>query len=341
MYRQIYLLLPHHESLESDKISKYKKRWETEIGKKCYDFIIDKIKKGGGEDFLQWEFEKGTYLNRIMENQWDLKGIKIWQLNIHFPSVDNFVGIDFSYTEFWHCKFKNATFSSVYFGFSNFHNFEFEFCLFGFTNFYCVKFEKVKFKNCTFIEHNYFINCEFINCEFDNFFTEKNLFIDCLFNVNTKVKNISIKPIHNFSVKLEKKNLPDIYKGIKDSYLAGEVFGKYREYFFKQKEAETQYIKSGISKLGSYLLKNLTGYGVKPLYTLRSLITIIVIFTLIYSIKFPLSDSILMSLSSLTTMGEVPNICPYNFIYILESAIGICLFALFITILANIWFSEK
>jgi len=338
MFRPIHLL-PKPDNL--DKILEYKERWESEPGKKCYNFIINKIKEGGGEDFLQWDFQEGPDLKLIMEDEWDLKGIKIWELDINFPQEDNFENMDFSYAKFWHSKFKNATFSNTYFGFSKLYNCEFKNCLFGFTNFYGAKFEKVKFENCSFIEYNSFNNCDFIECEFDNFFTDRNLFIDCNFDVNTIVKKISFKPIHDFRIIFEKQNLSNIYKGIKDSYLSGEVFDKYREYYFKQKRSETKYTKRGMSKIGGYFVESLAGYGVRPLFTLGFIIIVIFIFTLIYYFKFPLPKSLLMSLSALTTMGEVPNVCPYNFFYILESTIGIFLFALFVTILANIWFSEK
>lgn len=340
MFRPIHLL-PKPINPDFDKSLKYKERWEKEYGKKCYDFIINKIKEGGGEDFLQWDFQQGHDLKHIMESEGDLKGIKIWELDIDFPKTDNFEAIDFSYAEFWHSKFKNATFLSTYFGFSEFYNFEFEKCLFSFTNFYGVRFEKVNFKNSTFVEHNSFNNCEFIDCEFDNFFTQKNLFTDCLFDANTQVKNLSFEPIHKFQVKLENNNLPNIYKGIKDSYLSGQVFDKYREYFFEQKKTETRYLKKGIQQIGNYLLENLTGYGVRPSATLSFMLMIIFIFSILYSFKYSFSRSLVISFTAFTTMGEAPGVSPYNFLYALESGVGICLFALLITVLANIWFSEK
>ncbi len=340
MFRPIHLL-PKPINSDFDKISEYKERWEKGHGEKCYDFVINKIKKGGGEDFLQWDYQQGQDLKHIMKDEWDLKGIKIWQLDIDFPKGDNFEGIDFSFAEFWHSRFKSATFPSTYFEFSKFYNFKFEDCLFSFANFYGVKFEKVKFKNCTFVEHNSFNNCEFIDCEFDNFFTAGNLFIDCLFDVNTQVKNISFKPIHKFKVELENSNLPNIYKGIKNSYLSGQVFDKYREYFFKQKRSETRYLKRGIKKLGSYFLENLTGYGVRPTAVLSFMFLIISFFFLGFLTKYSVSESIIMSIGAFTSSGNILETYPYNYLYVIESFLGIGLFALLITVLANIWFSEK
>jgi hypothetical protein len=46
-------LLPHHNF---DEAKQARDRWESDAGRKLYDHIISLIRKGAGEDFLQWEF---------------------------------------------------------------------------------------------------------------------------------------------------------------------------------------------------------------------------------------------------------------------------------------------
>lgn len=342
MFQPIHLL-PKPRNPDYDDIPLYKERWEKGVGKEWYDKIIVKIEEGAGEDFLQWDYENDAGLHGLIGDQWDLKGIKIWKKEIDFPNGDSFEAIDFSYSEFWHSKFNNAVFGSTYFSFGKLYNFEFKNCLFHFSNWYGVKFEKVKFVNCTFVEYNSFTNCKFINCEFENCFIDKNIFYDCLFDANTVVKKLSRHSVDTvFKAKLEMKYLSEIYKGIKDSYLAGEVFDKYREYFYEQKANETRHIKTGIKKLLGFLQENITGYGVKYFRTFEFGLLVILLFSFIYigAGNF-IFESLLMSASAFATMGDIPTLPPYNYIYVTESLLGISLLALLVTVMANVWFSEK
>lgn len=340
MFRPIHLLpIPTHPHL--DHITEVKERWEKGVGITYHEKIIELIKRGGGEDFLQVDYQRVGGFGQIMEDQGDLKGIQVSNLSIDFPKTDNFEGINFSYAEFWHSTFNNATFLSTYFGFSKFYNFNFKNCIFLCTNFYGVKFENVRFINCSFIESCSFNNCEFVNCTFDKYFTKENLFIDCLFDVNTYVSDFSKKSLNESREVLDNKNVPNIYKGIKNSYLAGEVFDKYRKYFYKQKEAETRYLKKGFNKIGNYLTENITGYGVRPTTVLASMLFVLLSFFTLYLLNFSPAESIVLSFSAFTTLGDIPDKVPFNYLYIIEAALGIGSFALLITVLANIWFSEK
>lgn len=331
MFRPIHLL-PQHDI---EKIRRYQERWESLEGQKTHQEIVELVKVGAGKHFLD-----GV---EVVEDFSDLKGMKFWQLDIDFSlsNRDNFKDINFSYSEFWHSKFRSAVFFSTWGEFSKVYNCEFKNCLFSFANWYGIKFEKVKFKNCNFVDHNSFNNCEFRDCIFDNTFIQRNIFFDCFFDAKTEIVSIVETSTTESTSHFNNKDLPELYKSIKNAYLAGEVFDKYRNYFLKQKWAETKYIKRGLSKMLGHLVEALTGYGVKPFNTLLCGLLTMLLFVLIYQTAYPIGESFMMSMSAFVGIGTVPDISPYGYFHMLETIFGICFFALFITVLANIWFSEK
>ncbi len=337
MFQPIHLI-----NTNIDELKKYQERWESDRGRKIQEYIIEKIKKGAGEDFLQYDFESGKL--PILEGEWDLKGIQIWKLDVVFPKNDTFEAIDFSYSRFWHSTFKNAAFVGGGGGsFARIYNCQFINCLFYLCGWRGCTFEKVKFTKCDFMEHTYFVNCEFKDCEFVGCFLKENVFSDCLFDVNSSVGQFE-KQTNNFGKHvLDNKDLPGIYKGIKDAYSAGEVYDKHRDYFFKQKATETQYLRKGFSKISAQIQESMTGYGVRPLRVVEWAVFIILMFAIIYFSIFKQSIDIafITSLSAFSTMGNVPNISFMNYLYLFESLLGIGFFALFITVLANVWFGEK
>lgn len=337
MFQPIHLL-----DTNTDELKKYQERWHTTEGYKIQEYIIEKIKNGAGEDFLQYDYEVGKL--SILENEWDLRGIEIWKLDITFPKHDTFEAIDFSYSRFWHSKFKNAAFVGGGGGaFTRIYNCQFINCLFYLCGWRGCTFENVEFVECDFMEHTYFVNCEFKNCEFTNCFLKENIFSDCLFDVNASINQLK-KQTNNFGkFVLDNKDLQGIYKGVKDAYGAGEVYDKYRDYFFEQKASETKYLKKGFSKIPAQIQESMTGYGVRPLRIVEWALFIILLFVNAYILIFKQSVDVALitSLSAFATMGNVPNISLMNYLYLLESLLGIGLFALFITVLANVWFGEK
>lgn len=337
MFQPIHLLNTNIEELK-----KYQERWESDIGKHIQEKIIEEIKKGAGEDFLQYDFQSGKL--PILENEWDLKGIQIWKLDIIFPNTDTFEAIDFSYSRFWHSKLKNAAFVGGGGGsFARIYNCQFTNCLFYLCGWRGCTFEKVKFTKCDFMEHTYFVNCEFKDCEFVDCFLKENIFFDCLFDVNSWVGHLE-KQTNDFGKHvLDNKDLPGIYKGIKDSYRAGEVYDKYRNYFFKQKSSETQFLKKGLPKISAQVQESLTGYGIRPFRVVEWALFIVLLFVnvYIYLFKQQFDYALIASLGAFATMGDVPTIPLMNYLYLIESLLGIGFFALFITVLANVWFGEK
>lgn len=333
MFRPIHLL----QQFNTKDKEEYQERWNRQDGRAEAGEITNLINAGAGKHFLDGF--------NIPEDFLDLKGFKFWQLDIDFPDDrDHFIGINFSYSEFWHSRFNSAVFSNIDVAFAKIYNCKFENCFFSFTDWYGTRFERVKFKKSDFLEKNSFNNCEFMDCEFDEIFIQRNIFHDCFFNSSTTIPLLAQRSYVEFSngqIILDNKELPEIYKGIKNAYLAGEVFDKYRKYFFNQKRSETRHLKSGLKKLGGYFIENLTGYGIRPTTVLSFMFLIILVFFFCFLTKYSFSESAILSAGAFATVGDIPVAHPYDYLYILESALGIGFFSLLITVLANIWFSEK
>lgn len=305
------------------------------------------IGDGAGEDFLQWDFEQGNL--GFLENMWDLKGIRISNKQINFPAADNFEGIDFSFSSFYHSNFKNATFLNTFLSFTELYNCEFMNCTFLFTSFYGAPLEKIKFINCDFIEHNSITNCDLREVKLENCFIPTNLFVDCKFDEQTVINNLLDKPTRKpgDSLKLSKDNLAEIFKGIKEGYIAGSVIKQARMYFLKERKAITRYNTKGLrEKMRGYFLESIAGYGINPFRVLLTMLMVFLIFSVVFSAKIGFSEGILLSAGAFFTFGANTQYLQtlsgfLKVIYIAEAFLGISLMALFITVLANLWFREK
>jgi hypothetical protein len=219
-------LSPGYDRTRADAVQK---RWETPEGRDHVERIIALVRNGGGEDFLQWEFENGSF--PLLEDQWDLAGFQMFNEEIHFPDGDNFEAINFSYGRIWHSKFVNACFPSTRFSFARFYNVEFQGCLFALASFYNATFEKCRFLDCDFAEGNGFTNCDMVSTVFSGCFFENNKFEDCRFDENTSVSRIQTKP-RRFNEILDLKNVSGLHRGIKDAFVAGGVISLARKHRF-------------------------------------------------------------------------------------------------------------
>lgn len=344
MFTPIHLL-PIYNWKDRDK---YQDRWDNNSdGQRIRDEVLKMIRNGAGEDFLQWDFEHGKL--GFLESYHDLKGIKIFREEINFPKGDNFEAIDFSYASFYHSKFRNATFPSTFFTFAKIYNCEFINCVFAYTGFYGATLEKTRLVNCDFIEHNHITNCDLRAVTLEKCFISANLFFDCKFDEQTTVDDPLEKPLimSQGSFKFSKGSLAEILKGIKEGYTAGNVIEQARLYYFKERQSITRYnAKSLQEKIYGYSLELLAGYGVKPFRVLISMVTIFSIFSTFFIAKIGSSEGLLLSAGAFFTFGAnsdrlqtLGNFC--KVIYVAESFFGISLMALFITVLANMWFKEK
>ena len=152
-----------------DQRNSSRERWEGEEGQTLHEYIMEKIRSGAGEDFLQWDFEQGRL--GLIKDYWDLAGFDISSENIKFPEGDSFENIDFSHAQFWHSTFDGACFPQTHFSFARLYNITFRNCIFSFAHFYGCQIEKCTFEDCDFIDENGFSNCElketnFLNCFF-------------------------------------------------------------------------------------------------------------------------------------------------------------------------------
>lgn len=326
----------------------YRDRWEPiNGGEEAYKLVIEKIRKGAGEDFLQREYEYGK-LNKFLDDMYDLKGITIHGEEIDFPEKDNFENIDFSYSKFYHSEFKNGYFRCS-FKFVRFHKVTFRNCIFNSSVWLGAEFEECEFINCDFIGGCGFTNCSFSNTKFNHFFTEINLFSDCKFNSTVYIG----EPVTFFVAQKRIKNsgydysfLSDFYNSIRQAYKAANVYDKERSYFYKAKQAGTNHNNNG---LVDYLYKKiliefLTGYGVKPFRAFGAGIIIIFVFSFVYYFSlYSIRQSILISFGAFFTSGNYPaSFCIYyKILYIIEGIFGWFILGLYLTTLVNVWFSER
>jgi len=340
MFTPIYLL-PQYNPKDR---TKYEDRWNDPDNQHIRDEVLRMIRNGAGEDFLERVFDQG-----FLEDMWDLKGMDIFQEEIDFPRGDNFEAIDFSYASFSHSKFKNATFVNNIFHFTKVLNCEFVNCIFAFGEFYGVSLEKTRFINCDFIEYHCITNCDFKEVKFENCFIPKRLFFNCKFDEQTIINEPIDKPqrMSGDSFKLSNSDLAEIFKGIKESYTAGNVIKQSRLYFYRERQSITRYnANSWRDKIGGYFLELIAGYGIKPFRVLLNMLTIFFIFSIVFIAKVGASKGLLLSAGAFFTFGANTNYLQtlgsfFKIIYIAESFFGISLMALFITVLANYWFREK
>lgn len=344
-------LLPRYNPAERNRV---RSRWENEEGRLLYEKIVDKIRKGAGEDFLQSDFEQGSL--GFLEDYWDLAGIQLFNEKITFPTGDNFENIDFSYGRFWHSVFTNATFPQTHFSFAKLYNVEFRKCLFAFAHFYGCSLENCKFIDCDFADENGFSNCELENTRFEDCFFNKNKFVDCKFDeaVIFKFKRPPLvggllsQTSSGFKSPLERANISGIYRGIKDGFAAGEINQKAREFRFWQHQAYTRFNQTGVLELiKAYGWEVIAGYGLRPMRVLIFLVGIFAIVAVWFACRLEsISDGLIFSAGALLTFGARSELLQklswvdYG-IYIASAFVGVALTALFVTVMANVLLKDN
>lgn len=340
-------LLPLNDSEERQKA---RDRWEDDKGRELSDKIVDLIRAGAGEDFLQYDFEAGNL--GFLKDQWDLAGFQLVGEDIEFPRGDNFENINFSNAEFWHTTFTKACFPQTRFAFTRLYNVTFRNCIFALAHFYGSHIEKCKFENCDFVEGNGFVNCDMIDTTFTNCFFYKNIFKHCRFNENVdiinnnKILTFGLLPrAIQFKQDLDLDKISSIYQGIKDGFLAGEIFNQARVYLFLQRQAYTRF--NAKRKMGEFLWEFIAGYGLKPG---RVLIVLGLMFggaSCFFSWRLGTwSDGLLLSAGAFLTFGAKADLLGKlsfvnHLIYIGSAFSGVSLVALFVTVLASVLLKDR
>ena len=138
-------------------------RWELE-GRATTEAVLNLIRKGAGEDFLQGDFEAGRL--PVLDDMWDLRGLPLANEEFEFPTGDTFEAIDFSYARFTNLVFRNACFPQSSMSFGRVFGCRFVNCLFAYAHFYGTVFENCEFDSCDFVESNEFLNCDLKNVRF-------------------------------------------------------------------------------------------------------------------------------------------------------------------------------
>ena len=342
MYTSIYSL-PQNETEDS---SKYQNRWKTKEGILTKQHILKLLREETTEHFLQKDFIEGT-LN-ILENATDLKGLYLEDEHIKEHHPKTFSNVNLSYSFITHSKFEKIFFPKILFRFATLRNVTFINCVFSSAIFYACRLENVSFINCDFIDKVDIRNCRFYNVRFVHNFFETNIFYNCKFDEETNIDE-PMKASHHIrkQITFDKKEYAELYKGIKNAYLDGNAINKQRKYYFLEKQSITRYNTScSSSKINKYFIEFITGYGIRPLRVFLSMVFIFIFFTTIFIGKLGYPEGILLSIGAfftngaasqhLTTIGSL-----YLFLYLIESFTGIVFIALFITVIANLWFQEK
>jgi len=336
-------LLPQF-SLE--ELGRLQDRWNTPRGEACQEQIVRMIKSGAGKNFLEPARQQGSL--PILEGDSDLRGFEILDLDADFPKGDNFRTIDFRYACFYHSTFRNATFLQTRFSFTSLHKCTFADCQFGSSGFYAAELEEVRFMNCVFMDRSTMTHCEFkrVTCQ-DCFFAERQ-FHDCRFDEQTFVTSPLERPRDTaWQVRLDQTRFAELHKGAKEAYRAGGVSKLAREYFFRERQCITRHNTQGLlGKMRGHFLECVAGYGVRPVRVLRAMLCVFLLFTVVFGVRFGFPKGLLLSAGAFFTFGgniqELESVCIlWTIGYIAESFLGICLIAMFITVLANMWFAER
>ncbi|MGA9363281.1 MAG: hypothetical protein WBW16_02825 [Bacteroidota bacterium] len=325
---------------------KYKERWETVEGRALHDKILEMIRQGGGEDFLEADFQSGRL--GFLEDERDLQGFQLHNENIVFPKEDNFQAIDFSYAEFWNSHFTNAFFYCTM-SFTKFYGCTFTKCIFSFNHCYAAMFDKVTFIDCDFIEYDTFTNCSFSETVFKNTFFPTNGFHDCLFDAKTKFDSFPERPstAYSESVRLQDENKSDLFRAVSEAYLGGRVRAMARTYKFRSLQCSTRHNTEGFrEKIAGFVFEYLSGYGLRPSRVIAAMFTYFLLAFLLFASQVGFQDSLLLTCGALFTFGAKAQLLDkmswlFHFVYILSSFAGISLTALFVTVLVNVFVTNN
>lgn len=183
------------------------------------------------------------------------------------------------------------------------------------------------------------------------FFSE-NIFKSCCFDESVLFSNTTNPLIFGlmpkaieFSCDLKNDHISCIYRGIKDGYLAGEIFNMARYYLYKQYQAYTRL--NSTKKIGGYLWEFAAGYGLKP-------VRVLFLFGLIFGLSLAwfsfrldnTKDALLLSAGAILTFGAKADVLEKlplldQAIYIASAFLGVSLVALFVTVLASILLKDN
>ena len=333
MFRPIFLLPGAADGKERKRL---RDRWDSRENDAAAKKVLEMIRAGGGEDFLQGDYESGTF--SMLDHFTDLRGIHLFKEDIDFPrNTDNFEAIEFGFAEFWHSKFTGACFSGSYFEFARMFNCAFVECTFGFTHFFGCTLDRVQFINCEFREGNTFVNCDMKTCAFHGVASSERLFFECRFDEKTRIS----KPVTRGVATLPNADRAEFFKGIREAYEAGEVSGMADDFFLAERQSVTRYnTPSVLDKGRGFFVEALAGYGVRPLRVLAWMAAVLAVYSVVFAAEFGAQDGLMLSAGAFFTFGGSTDVLKlagvgWKVAYVVESFFGIALMATFITVLAR------
>jgi hypothetical protein len=234
---------------------------------------------------------------------------------------------------------------------------EFRNCLFAFAHFYGATLEKCRFIDCDFAEENGFSNCEILETRFENCFFNKGKFFDCKFDEQVmfevrkgrpQIGGLLSETFSGFRYPFEKNDISGIYRGIKEGFAAGQIYGKVRKYSFLQQQAYTRFNRVGmVERITAYCWELLAGYGLKPARVLMCLISLFSVVFVWFAYRLgSIQDSLIFTSGAFLTFGAkselLENLSLVNhIIYIVSAFAGVALVALFITVMANVLLKDN
>lgn len=346
MYIQPY----KHPFYNSEERNRLKNRWidsKTNQESNSYLKAIELINEGAGVDFLGSAFRNKEL--PILENDKDLRGIKLWGIEQHFKeSKDCFNGIYFSYGEWVHCRFTNCIFYNCNMDFLTIFDCVFDRCTFAMTHFVGAKFENCTFMDCDFAEPCYWENGTFLNTSFKKcFLGQTTPFSECFFDDRTKITEMLFYSRHyGEKVSVPSEAMSGYFNSFMMAYEASGAEVLANEYYWQARKAYTRNNLSGWGKYFSMINELFTGYGRKPLRPLLTMIIIYFIGVSFFCLKMSFADSLLLTAGSLFTFGAGANYLEnlgveWRVFYIFLAFLGVTINAFFITTLASTWFSVK
>ena len=274
------------ESLYNKNEAKHEtEKWNTEIGRKQHEIILELIRKGAGEDFIFNAMEHKELSWDFFKDENNLKGISINGENIDFSADDNFEGTDFSYAQICNNEFKNGYFM-IHCEYARFYKTKFINCIFHLAYFKNCTIEECEFVNCSFIEKCSFVNCKISNSKFDFIYFSCPIFSSCLFNNETAIGKLKAYKRNSTSPeeKINNKQLSEFYFEIADAYkLSGSI--KHSNCSFIASKYETKYNIEAPRKQIRFIFNELMiGYGEKPSRCLLFSGVVIFCFSILYMI---------------------------------------------------------
>lgn len=273
------------KEVNGEEYNNLTQRWYTQEGIRAQKYITDLIKQGGGEDFLQRDIQYGV-LKGFLEDEFDLKGINLYGVNVNCPKVDNFQRIDFSYSKFIQSNFNGCTISCNFY-FVQFKRCKFINCTFAGSYFIGCFFQNCTFENVDFIQNDQIVNCEIEQTDFVNFFSNNNLLKDCKIFNSTQLDTPKKYPNGNWDkLEFDQRILSDFYTEVSLGYKETKSLEKSSNYRYLARKAYTRYnVRSKFKKWIRILINEFViGYGEKPFNILRAAVLLIIIFGILYQL---------------------------------------------------------